>query len=119
MMKKSTKIIGQVSVAIISIGIMLELLRIDGAAIVWASGVLIAIFGFGLSLTLNKVLIERTAVGKINSVLGYLGASLFTLGLALKVLHMPLASVLLIIGGGTLLLYFVISNSFKLEVKVP
>lgn len=116
-MKNRTKIIGLVAIALMAIGFGMKQLHLMGAAVTWGIGVLVAVFGFTLFLTVDRFKYEVSTNAKIVSITGYFGAASFLLGLGLKVLHWPIATDAMIIGGFILLIYFVASNSIKSQTK--
>lgn len=112
-MKKRTKIIGLVAITLMAAGFIMKQLHLLGASITWGVGVLTAVFGFALFLTVDRFKYEASSQGKMVSIIGYLGASSFLLGLGFKFLHWPIATDVMIIGGLVLLIYFLVNNSMK------
>lgn len=117
-MKKRTKIIGLVAIFLMASGFIMKTLHLMGAAAMWGVGVLTAVFGFALFLTVDRFTYEASSKGKIISIIGYLGASSFLLGLGFKVLHWPRATDAMLIGGLVLLIHFIMSNSFKNQERL-
>ena len=112
-MKKRTKIIGLVSLILLVGGFIMKMLHLQGAAVTWGIGVLTAVFGFALFLTVDRFTYEQSSRGKILSIIGYLGSASFILGSGFKLLHMPGAYYLTAIGGVVLLIYFIANNSMS------
>lgn len=112
-MKKRTKIIGLTALALMLAGFTMKQLHLMGAGVTWGVGVLTAVFGFALFLTVDRFKYEASSKGKLVSIIGYLGAASFLLGLGLKVLHWPIATDAMISGGLVLLIHFLMSNSFR------
>ena len=112
-MKKRTKIIGVVAIVLMVAGFTMKQLHLMGAGITWGVGVLTAVFGFALFLTIDRFSYEKSAQGKIINIIGYLGASSFIAGLGLKLLNWPIATNAMIIGGLVLLIHFLLSNSLN------
>lgn len=112
-MKKRTKIIGLIAVVLLVAGFTMKQLHLQGAGITWAVGVLTAVFGFALFLMLDRFSYEKTSLGKVNGIIGFLGAGCFILGAGLKLLHWPGAFYLAVAGGVILLIYYIISCSIN------
>lgn len=84
-MKKRTKIIGLVSVTLMMAGFIMKQLHLMGAAATWGVGVLTAVFGFALFLTIDRFNYEVSSKGKVVSIIGYIGAASFLSGLGKSV----------------------------------
>ena len=112
-MKKRTKIIGLTALALMLAGFTMKQLHLMGAGFTWGLGVLVAVFGFALFLTIDRFSYEKSSKGKVASIIGYLGASSFLAGLGFKVLHWPIATDAMILGGLILLIHFLMSNSYR------
>jgi hypothetical protein len=117
-MKKRTKIIGLVAIILMFAGFAMKMLHLQGAGVTWGVGVLTAVFGFTLFLTLDKFSYEKSSLGKINSVLGYLGAAAYLMGIGFNVLKFPLSYILMGAGGLILLVYYFINNMIDQQNKV-
>jgi hypothetical protein len=117
-MKKRTKIIGLVAIILMFAGFAMKMLHLQGAGVTWGVGVLTAVFGFTLFLTLDRFSYEKSSLGRINGVLGYLGAAAYLLGIGLNVLKFPLSYVLMGAGGLVLLIYYFINNVIGQQNKV-
>jgi uncharacterized membrane protein YkgB len=117
-MKKRTKIIGLVAIILLLVGFAMKMLHLLGAGVTWGVGVLTAVFGFTLFLTLDKFSYEKSSLGKINSVLGYLGAAAYLMGIGFNVLKFPLSYILMGAGGLILLVYYFINNMIDQQNKV-
>ena len=112
-MKKRTKIIGLTALALMLAGFTMKQLYLTGAAFTWGAGVLVAVFGFALFLTVDRYSYEKSSKGKVVSIVGFLGAASFLVGIGFKVLHWPIATDAMILGGMVLLVHFLMSNSFR------
>lgn len=117
-MKKRTKIIGLIAITLMLAGFTMKQLHLMGAGVTWGIGVLTAVFGFALFLTVDRFKYEASSKGKIVSIIGYLGAASFLLGLGLKVLHWPIATTAMISGGLILLIHFLLSNAFRNDQQI-
>ena len=109
-MKKRTKIIGLVAIFLMASGFIMKTLHLAGAGVTWGVGVLTAVFGFALFLTVDRFSYEKSSIGKLNGIIGFLGAGSFVLSTGFKLLHQPGAHYMIAIGGVVLLVYYVISN---------
>ena len=117
-MKKRTKIIGVVAIVLMVTGFSMKMMHIVGAGITWGVGVLTAVFGFALFLTVDRFAYEQTSNGKIKSIIGFLGSASLILGSGFKLLHQPAANSMVAIGGVILLIYYIISNSVRVQDKL-
>jgi len=117
-MKKRTKIIGLVAIVLMVAGFSMKMMHLVGAGITWGVGVLTAVFGFALFLTVDRFKYEQTSNGKIVSILGFLGSASFILGSGFKLLHQPGANSMVAIGGFVLLIHYVLSNNFSNREKL-
>ena len=109
-MKKRTKIIGLVAIFLMLAGFIMKMMHLQGAGVTWGVGVLVAVFGFALLLTVDRFSYEKTTRGKIVSLIGYLGSASFILGSGFKLLRQPGSHYMIAIGGVILLIYFIVSN---------
>jgi len=109
-MKKRTKIIGLVALVLMALGFSLKMLHIQGAAVTWALGVVVAVFGFAILMVVDQFSYEKTARGRMKSIVGFLGVALFIAGIGTKVLHLPGAFASATVGAGLLLVYYILSN---------
>ncbi len=115
-MKKRTKIIGLVALIVMTTGFTMKQLHLMGASVTWGVGVLTAVFGFALFLTIDRFSYEKTSIAKIASIIGFFGAGSFILGTGFKLLHQPGSHYMIAIGGVILLVYYIINN-FTSTVK--
>ncbi len=113
-MKKRTKIIGLVALILMGTGFAMKMMHLQGAGVTWGVGVLTAVFGFALFLTIDRFRYEQSMIGKIASIIGYIGSASFILGTGFKLLRQPGSHYMIAIGGVVLLIYFVLNNlSFR------
>jgi hypothetical protein len=109
-MKKRTKIIGYVALLLLLVGFAMKQLHLLGASVAWGVGVLVAVFGFTLFLTVDRFAYAKTPFGRVSRIIGYLGAASYLLGIGFNVMRYPLSYVLMGVGGLVLLIYFFINN---------
>ena len=109
-MKKRTKIIGYIAAGLIISGSLMKILHLMGANIVFGFGVLLAVFGYTLLLTYDRFSYQKSAIAKLNGVIGYLGAGSYLLGFGLNFLNYPISNILMGAGGFALLVYFFVNN---------
>ncbi len=109
-MKKRTKIIGLVAMVLMALGFSLKMLHIPGAAVTWAVGVIVAVFGFAILMVVDQFSYEKTARGRMKAIVGFLGVAFFIAGIGSKVLHLPGAFAAATLGAGLLLVYYILSN---------
>ncbi len=117
-MKKRTKIIGLVAIVLLATGFIMKTMHLQFAGITWGVGVLTAVFGFALFLTVDRFGYEASLKGKVASIIGYLGSAFFILGFGFKLLRWPFATNAMVIGGLVLLVYFIMNNSFRNQEKL-
>lgn len=110
-MKKRTKLIGYVALLLMAIGFVMKQLHLLGAGVTWGIGVLVAVFGFTLFLTVDRFSYTNSTIGRINGVFGYIGAAAYLIGIGFNVLHFPLSYLLMGVGGLILLIYFFLNNN--------
>ena len=111
-MKKRTKIIGYLALSLLLIGFMFKMMHWPGAGVLWGVGVLTTAFGFAFFLFVDRFTYEQSKALKVSSVIGYLGTASVLLGFGLKLLHWPIASDMIAIGGFTLMIYFILNSAF-------
>jgi len=110
-MKKRTKIIGLVALALAATGFIFKMLHLPGAGVLWGTGILIGAFGFFLMVLVDRFSYEKNGAKRIIVLIGYLGSAFLLLGIGLAFLHWFPISTYLAEGGGLLLLaYFVLTN---------
>ena len=109
-MKKRTKIIGIIGLALILTGFIFKMLHLWGAGVIWGLGILTTGLVFFLFLVMDRFNYAKTSFLRTNLIVGYLGSALFVLGSGLKLLHLPGAFYMGLAGGILLLLYFLLSN---------
>ena len=110
-MKKRTKIIGYVALLLLLIGFVMKQLHLLGAGVAWGLGVLVAVFGFALFLTVDRFSYAKSSLERINGVLGYIGAAGYLTGIGFNVLNYPFSYMLMGLGGLILLIYFFLNNN--------
>ena len=112
-MKKRTKIIGIIGLAITIIAATMKMLHLAGASITMVLGVTVLGIGFFGSNAIDTIRNMDGIKGKVVQVIGALGAFMTLTGGMLKLLHLPGASVLLMTGPILLLLYFSFSSYLR------
>ena len=116
-MKKHTKLFGILGLTMIVLGGVMKYLHLQGAAVILGIGVIVVVFGFFGSNTIETVKNMDSIKGRVVQIIGAIGA-MFTLGGGFfKIMHLPGAGEMLIIGPVLLLIYF--SFSAFLKTKVP
>ncbi len=116
-MKKRTKIIGIVALVLMLSGFIMKQLHLMGAGVTWGIGVLLAVFGFALFLTIDNFKYATSAQRKALSVIGYVGSASFILGSGFKLLRQPGSQYMIAIGGVALLIYFILNNTISKNVE--
>ena len=116
-MTKRTKILGFVALGLMTIGFTFKMLHLPLAGITWGLGILLASFGFALSLMFDSFKYQKSPGIKTATVIGYLGAAPLLIGFGFKLLNWPIAGDLIAIGGFVLLIYFLLNSAFKSQIK--
>jgi hypothetical protein len=116
-MKKRTKIIGMVALVLMVLGFIMKQLHLMGAGVAWGVGVLFAVFGFALLLTVDNFKYAQSVQRKALSIIGYIGSASFILGSGFKLLHQPGSNYMIAIGGVALLIYFILNNTMSRNVE--
>jgi hypothetical protein len=116
-MKKRTKIIGIAALILMALGFIMKQLHLMGAGVTWGVGVLLAVFGFALFLTIDNFKYAISVQSKALSIIGYIGSASFILGSGFKLLRQPGSHYMIAIGGVVLLIYFILNNSISKNVE--
>ena len=112
-MQKRTKIIGIIGLVITIIGSTMKMLHLAGSATTLAIGVAILGIGFFGSNAMDMIRNLEGVKGKVVQVIGALGALSTLSGGMFKLLHLPGALDLLMLGPFLLLIYFSFSTYLR------
>ena len=115
-MTKRTKILGWIALSLMILGFSFKMLHLLGAGVLWGLGVLVAAFGFALSLMYDSFSYQKTSGMKIASVIGYFGSAALLLGFGFRLLNWPIAGHLIASGGFILLIYFIVNSALKSQI---
>lgn len=115
-MTKRTKILGWIALTLMILGFSFKMLHLSGAGVLWGLGVLVAAFGFALSLMYDSFSYQKTSGMKIAAVIGYLGSAALLLGFGFRLLNWPIAGDLIAAGGFMLLIYFIANSALKSQI---
>lgn len=81
---------GIISVVLISTGLTLRILHIVGASVVFGVGILLFVFGFSISNTIDKISLERKRIAKISQIVFTLALVLMVMSVALSIMRWPI-----------------------------
>jgi hypothetical protein len=116
-MKKRTKIIGLVALILVVTGFTFKMLHLQGAGIIWGTGVLTLAFGFFLFVLVDRFSYEKSSNMRVTGVVGYLGSALLIVGLGMNLLNWPYSVYLAEAGSLLLLTYFILTNVMSKSVE--